>query len=135
MKKMSLNIILILLLLLWVSDSLDKLMDFDSFKNGILNQPLPSGLATLAIYTLPVLEVLIALLLIIQKYQLIGLWFSSLLMFTFTAYVATGLLGAWEKLPCGCGSVISGMSWSQHLWFNLFFLVVSIMGIILKNGK
>lgn len=49
-------------------------------------------------------------------------------MLIFTGYIAVALLGAWEKLPCGCGSVISGMNWEQHFLFNLFFLMLSTLG-------
>ncbi|HLS95893.1 MAG TPA: MauE/DoxX family redox-associated membrane protein, partial [Sphingobacterium sp.] len=74
------------------------------------------------------LEIAVVIMLIRPKWRPGGFRLSSLLMAAFTAYIGVALLGAWEKLPCGCGSVISGMSWQQHFWFNVFFLIISLVG-------
>lgn len=127
-KKIISNTIIILLLLLWIPVSIDKILNFNSFKSGILRQPLEEPIALFLIYSLPALEVSTVVLLIIEKFRTWGLIVSSILMFAFTTYVALALLGTWDKLPCACGSVISSMSWYQHLWFNLFFLTISVCG-------
>lgn len=58
---------------------------------------------------------------------------SLVLMMAFTVYIGMALVGAWEKLPCGCGSVISSLSWKQHFFFNLFFLLFSGYGTYITN--
>ncbi|WP_232789337.1 MauE/DoxX family redox-associated membrane protein [Sphingobacterium sp. UDSM-2020] len=130
-KQIAFNIVIALLLLLWVPVSIDKLIDFAAFKDGILNQPFSDSLGYVLIYTLPAFELLIVFALVSEKFRRIGLILSILLMAVFTGYVAVALLGAWEKLPCGCGSVIRGMTWTQHFFFNLFFLVLSVLGLYL----
>ncbi|WP_286770080.1 MauE/DoxX family redox-associated membrane protein [Sphingobacterium sp. 40-24] len=130
-KQIAFNIVIALLLLLWVPVSIDKIIDFASFKDGILKQPFSNDLGYVLIYTLPALELLIAFALVSEKFRRIGLILSTLLMAVFTGYIGVALLGAWEKLPCGCGSVISGMTWIQHFFFNLFFLALSISGLYL----
>lgn len=125
------NVVIALLLLLWVPVAIDKVINFASFKSGILRQPFSDSLGYGLIYTLPILELLTVLLLISEKFRRIGLILSTVLMSAFTGYIAVALMGAWEKLPCGCGSVISGMTWIQHFFFNLFFLTLSIIGIYL----
>ena len=124
-------VVVVLLLILWVPVVIDKFSDFDTFKNGILNQPFSDGLGNVLIYTLPVLECVTVLCLISQRVRGIGLLLSTILMTAFTGYIGVALAGAWEKLPCGCGSVISGMSWLQHFFFNLFFLLVSGAGLFI----
>lgn len=119
------------LLALWIPVGIDKLTDFEAFKSGILNQPFSDSLGNMLIYTLPVLECTIIICLISKGWRKVGLVLSTLLMAAFTGYVGIALLGAWEKLPCGCGSVISGMTWMQHFFFNLFFLLLSISGLYL----
>ena len=131
--KIALNIIVILLLLLWVPVSIEKLVDFPSFKRGIYNQPLGNSLATILIYAIPFLEVLTVFALISERFRKQGFLLSIALMAAFTTYIGVALLGAWENLPCACGSVIKGMSWSQHFLFNLFFLILSILGFLLQN--
>lgn len=130
-KQIVFNIVIALLLLLWVPVSIDKIIDFASFKDGIVNQPFSNSLGFVLIYTLPAFELLIVFALVSEIFQRIGLILSTFLMAVFTGYVAVALLGAWEKLPCGCGSVIRGMTWIQHFFFNLFFLVLSISGLYL----
>ncbi|WP_188876125.1 MauE/DoxX family redox-associated membrane protein [Sphingobacterium alkalisoli] len=140
--------ITVALLLLWIPVSIDKLINFQQFRYGILQQPLSYTIAWVVIYTLPVLEISIVILLVIQnlrdsaKRRNVGIWrfhltnpflLSSLLMAAFTGYVGLALLGAWGKVPCACGSVISGMSWMQHFWFNTLFLTISITGVILHK--
>lgn len=125
--------IIVLLLLLWIPVALDKIVNFNSFSTGILNQPFNKNLALIAIYSLPVLEFATVALLVFKKYRKWGFALSSVLMFVFTSYVALALLGTWENLPCGCGSVISGLSWIQHFWFNIFFLSISVIGYIVNS--
>lgn len=120
-----------LLLLLWVPVSIDKIIDFAAFKSGILRQPFSDNLGYILIYTLPLLEIMVVIATLIERYRKAGLMVSTLLMIAFTGYIAVALLGAWEKLPCGCGSVISGMTWMQHFFFNLLFLFLSIWGLYL----
>lgn len=123
--------IIILLLVLWIPVTIDKITDFPSFRNGILNQPFSDRLGYVLIYSLPILEAATIAALVITRFQKVGLIMSTVLLTVFTGYITVALLGAWEKLPCGCGSVISGMNWTQHLFFNLFFLTLSGWGIYL----
>ncbi|MCT4317815.1 hypothetical protein CMT34_17495 [Elizabethkingia anophelis] len=129
--RLTLHIVIFLLLLLWIPVSIDKISDFQAFKSGILRQPFSDSLGYVLIYTLPALEILIAIALVTEKFRKAGLILSTLLMTVFTGYIAVALLGAWEKLPCGCGSIITGMNWTQHFFFNLLFLFLSIWGLYL----
>lgn len=128
-------VITIALLALWIPVVIDKLMDFSSFRMGILNQPFSDHLGNILIYVLPVVEILTITLLIGNKTNRYGMYMSAILMFLFTGYVGLALAGAWEKLPCGCGSVINGMSWKQHFIFNVVFLALSIAGVYLSNSQ
>jgi len=133
-KTHIISLISIILLLLWVPVSLDKLVHFQVFKAGLLRQPFSDSLGQVLVYTLLPLEIITALSLVYHRFRQVGFGLSSFLMAAFTGYIGVALLGAWEKLPCGCGSVISGMSWTQHFWFNLFFLVLSLWGYYLQRS-
>jgi putative oxidoreductase len=130
---MKVRILTLILLCLWIPVSFDKLLNFEVFKNGILGQPFNGNIGYLLIYSLPVLEVLTAVLLVLSKLRFYGFLLSTVLMAGFTAYIGLALAGAWEMLPCGCGSVISSMSWKQHFFFNLFFFVISGYGLYITN--
>lgn len=130
-RQVGFYIVVTLLLVLCIPVSIDKLIDFATFKRGILNQPFSNDLGITLIYALPALEFLTVFGLIFARFRKIGLILSTVLMAAFTGYIVVAFLGAWEQLPCGCGSVISGMTWTQHFFFNLFFLALSVMGLYL----
>ena len=127
------NIIVIVLLALWLYVVIEQLTNLEAFKTGISRQPLPAFLKLLTIYLLPLLELSIVISLIFIKLHKIGLLLSIILMTVFTLYVGTAILGIWNQLPCTCGSVIKGMSWWQHFFFNLFFLVLSVLAYYFKT--
>jgi hypothetical protein len=54
-------------------------------------------------------------------------------MLAFTVYTVAILLHAFKYIPCSCGGVIRKLTWPQHLFFNLFFVGISILGIMLKK--
>lgn len=115
--------ITILLLLLWVPTSIHKLIDFESFKNDIYRQPISLSLSNLIIYSLPIIELLTAFLIVTPKYRLFGFIASTFLMTVFTLYIASALLNVWDRLPCGCGNYstfkLARTPLVQHSIFNL----------------
>ena len=127
------NIIVIVLLAFWLYVLIEQLTNLEGFKTGISRQPLPVFLILVTIYLLPVLELFIIISLMFIKLHKIGLFLSVILMTAFTIYVGTAILGLWNQVPCTCGSVIKGISWKQHFFFNLFFLVLSVLGYYFKT--
>lgn len=81
-------------------------------------------------YFIPLAELLAAQLLAWPGTRLAGFVLSIVLMALFTGYVALVLAGYYAKVPCACISLIKGMSFKDHLNFNLFFLAVAITGMI-----
>ncbi len=63
-----------------------------------------------------------------------GLWASFILLMIFTFYIS-GMLLSGEHLPCSCGGIIRELSWRQHLIFNLFFITLSLTGIVLERKQ
>lgn len=125
----------LLLLALWIPVTLDKMISFPVFKTGIMRQPFTESLGQVLVYSLPALETLTVFLLLLPALRKWGFLLSTLLMLAFTTYIGVALAGVWEHLPCGCGSVISGLSWKQHFFFNLFFLLISGYGFYRMNSQ
>jgi len=130
-----LNIIAALLVFLFIYTAVSKLTNFTEFQQQMKNQALPAWLSKLSIWSLPAMEILTALLLINQKTRHMGLWLCMILLMTFTAYIAYVLFGLAGRLPCSCGGVLKAMSWRTHLLFNIFFLLLSAIGIKLINRE
>lgn len=124
------KIICTLLVFLFVYASVSKLADFKTFTGDMYNQPFPGYLKPILIWAVPLTELATVALLIFDKTRLIGLYASLILMIGFTIYTAVVLMHFFEYIPCSCGGAIKNLSWQQHLVFNLFFVMISLIGII-----
>jgi len=124
-----------LLILLWVYTAVSKLLTFDSYQSQMYHQPIPHALASILICSLPTFEILTAVLLILPKLKFWGLLSSIILMTVFSVYVALVTLHVFDRMPCSCGGLLKNMSWTGHLLFNLFFLLLSFITIILHNRE
>ena len=99
------------------------------------NQPLPYTVASILIWGIPPLEIMISLLLVFEVTRLVAFYTSLVLMSLFTIYTIFILLHFFKYVPCSCGGVIRKLSWGEHLGFNLFFVALSLTGIILQRNK
>jgi|SRR5688572_12911488 putative oxidoreductase len=130
-RKIIIEIISSLLILLFLYASVSKWLAFKSFVGDMNNQPFPNWMTPWLVWGIPSIEVLIVLLLIFDRTRLSGLYASLALMLAFTIYTAAVLLHSFKYVPCSCGGVIRKLTWPQHLVFNLFFVGISVVGIIL----
>ncbi|HAF32583.1 MULTISPECIES: MauE/DoxX family redox-associated membrane protein [Sphingobacterium] len=131
-KKIIYQIILITLMALWIPISLDKFINYDLFKSAMIQQPFSDQLGKYLAYILPALELAVGLLFILPKMRLLAFSLSSLLMAAFVAYVSLAVLKVWGKIPCGCGLVFHQLGWVSHLWLNIGFLLISLLGLALE---
>lgn len=125
------NLIIFMLVLLWVYAAASKILDFNMFKGQMHRQVLPYFLKVSLVYILPPLETGIALLLLFDRTQLTGFYFSSALMTVFTIYVGAVVFRFFDRVPCSCGGVLNSMGWDAHFIFNLFFLLLTAIGLII----
>jgi hypothetical protein len=119
--------------MLFLYASVSKFLDFQRFIGEMNNQPLPNSWTPFLVWTVPSLEIAISLALIFERTRMVGLIASLVLMTLFTIYTAIILLHFFDYVPCSCGGVIRKLSWPQHLVFNLFFVALSVLGIILQR--
>lgn len=135
-RNITIQLICILLIVLWIYTALSKLTDVDVFRSQLNRQPaLVSTVAPILIWALPFVELATAALLMFTKTRKAGLLLSFFLMLAFTVYVALAVVGYWEDIPCSCGGVLNQLGWKDHLWFNLFFLLIAAMGIAAERNS
>jgi putative oxidoreductase len=134
-RKIIIEIISSLLILLFLYASVSKWLAFKTFIGEMNNQPFPNWMTPFLVWTIPILEVLIVVGLIFEKTRVQSLYASLFLMLAFTIYTVAILLHSFEYIPCSCGGVIRKLTWPQHLFFNLFFVGISLLGIILKKRE
>jgi putative oxidoreductase len=122
-----------LLIVLFTYTAFSKWLNIEAHLYAMRNQPFSRPLNDFLAYALPVIEIITVVLLVINSTRLLALYLSLLLMALFTAYVAAVLLGLFGRIPCSCGGVIELLGWNEHLVFNIFFLLISIIAIRLHK--
>lgn len=126
------EIIAALFILLFIYTASSKLLESAKFRITLSTSPLISDYAPLVARAVPTMEMVIALMLLIPKTRIIGLYASAGLMAIFTLYIGYMIVFT-PKLPCSCGGVLKYMNWNQHLLFNIFFTLFGIWGIMLSR--
>jgi putative oxidoreductase len=127
-KAVVLEFVVTLLVMLFVYTGVSKLIDMKGYQAAMHVQPFATWIKHLS-YALPVVEIIVALGLVFERSRHFFLWCYVLLMLAFTVYMALVVFHFFKQVPCICGGVIKAMSWTQHLVFNLFFLLLSMIAL------
>lgn len=122
----------IILASLFAYTAYEKIMDHERFMNGIAKVEIIGKFALFISWFVPIAELLIAVLVLIPETVRIGLWSFFGMMLVFSVYILIALIWA-NKLPCHCGGVIETLTWTEHLWFNFGFILLSLIAIRLEN--
>jgi hypothetical protein len=123
-----------LLVLLFTYTALTKLADYAAFSDTLARSPLLAPVAPIVGVVLPLGELFIAALLVIERTRTAGLWWSLALLSGMTVYLMYMVLFA-PDLPCSCGGVLQAMSWRQHIGFNLFFVAITLIALLINYKK
>jgi hypothetical protein len=134
-RQVLLEIISALLILLFVYASLSKFLDFHTFYGEMNNQPLPNSWTPFLVWFIPCMEIAITVSLIFERTRLLGFYGSLVVMGIFTLYTGVVLMHFFPYIPCSCGGVIKRLTWTQHLILNLFYVALSLLGVILQRKK
>jgi len=134
-KQVMLECVSALLILLFLYASLSKFMDFKTFIGEMNNQPLPKSWTPFLVWFIPCTEIVLSIALIFERTRLLGLYGSVVLMGLFTVYAMLILLHFFPRVPCSCGGIIKKLTWPQHLAMNLFFVALSLSGVIIQRRK
>ena len=122
-----------LLVILFIYAGISKLVNYAEFRFQLGRSPYVTGIAGFVAWFMPALEIVAAILLALKKTRLIGFYISFFIMVLFSGYIYA-MLHYSPYLPCSCGGVLSMMTWQQHLYFNLFFVLVAAGGALLSGS-
>jgi|SRR5690606_29429783 len=131
-RKVTLEVIVFLCVLLFVYAAISKLTDVQRFRLQIGQSPMLTAYAAVLSWAVPIIEIVIALMLTIPKLRLAGLYSFFGMMLTFTAYIFA-ILNFADYIPCSCGGILESLQWSEHLIFNLLFVALAIAAIYLTH--
>ena len=134
-RQILLECISALLVMLFLYASLSKFLDFHTFIGEMNNQPLPNSWTPFLVWFIPCSEILMCIALLFERTRLIGFYAALFFMSLFTIYSIIIILNFFGRIPCSCGGVIKRLTWNQHIVLNLFFVALSISGIVLQRRK
>jgi putative oxidoreductase len=134
-RQVVLECIAALLLLLFLYASVSKFLDFKRFIDEMNNQPLPNSWTPFLVWGIPFLEIAISAALLFEYTRLLALYASLVLMTLFTIYAIMILVHFFPYVPCSCGGVIRKLTWPQHLALNLFYVALSVLGLVLQRSQ
>lgn len=135
------DLVAVLYIMLFAYTAVAKFTDFNRFLTTLTLSPLVKEYATLIAYTIPILELLIVVLLAIERpigktpIRKIGLIAGAILMFSFSVYIVLMFALYGNKLPCSCGGIMSALSWGEHLVVNMLFVTLAIWAVRLYKPK
>lgn len=121
-----------ILLLLFLYAAVSKLLDHERFQQALQMSPLLENQSEVIAWLLPITEIIVALVLFFPRFRLKGLYASFVLLAIFTIYL-TYMVAFSPHLPCNCGGILKRLTWKQHILFNTFFIVLSLIGIYLNR--
>jgi hypothetical protein len=126
-------IVALLFIVLFTYAAVSKILDFENFQVQLGQSPLLSAFAISISYLVPSVELILVFMLTKPRFRLIGLYGSFVLMTMFTSYIYI-ILNYSSFIPCSCGGILEKMSWNEHLLFNIAFVILSTLAIILYSA-
>ncbi|SKB95846.1 hypothetical protein SAMN05660841_03280 [Sphingobacterium nematocida] len=130
-RKIIVEIIQWAFFLLFLYSAGDKIFDFEKFQLELSKSPIITDFSEYIAYSLPITEAIIAVLVVIPRTSFVGLLASFTLIVLFTTYIFL-IMNYTDDIPCSCNGILEGASWSQHLVFNVVFVLLAIVGLFLQ---
>ncbi|ETN95779.1 Methylamine utilisation protein MauE [Zhouia amylolytica] len=134
LKATIIDIICLFYILLFVYAAVSKLLDFETFRVQLGQSPMLTNFKGLVAYGVPSIELALALLLIVKKFRIPALYASLGLMMAFSMYIIA-ILNFSDHIPCSCGGVLEQLGWTEHLVFNIVFMFLAVIAIILESNN
>ncbi|ASZ13891.1 hypothetical protein KTO58_04685 [Chitinophaga pendula] len=123
-----------LIAFLFIMVGVSKLMDYPNYAESMGKAPIVARFSSWFTPLLPLVEIVVAGLLMTPKLRHWGFIISLVMMIVFTGYNIYLVIFA-TSLPCTCGGIFTGMSWRNHLIVNLIFTGLALMGTIDSKYK
>lgn len=125
-------VVSMLFILLFSYATVSKLLDFETFETQLGQSLLLKPFAGWLSLGVIALELLITALLCFGTTRLLGFYLSFFLMLLFTTYIVV-ILNFASNVPCSCGGVLEALGWKAHLIFNVFFIGMALIGILIER--
>ncbi|MCR9228778.1 MAG: hypothetical protein NXH90_15270 [Flavobacteriaceae bacterium] len=128
-RDLSVETVSLSFVVLFVYAATSKLWDFQQFRVQLGQSPILTAYADGVAWMVPGVEYLLALLLLFTRSRLVAFYGSFALMVMFTTYIVL-VLHFSDYIPCSCGGVLEDLGWTEHIVFNLFFVILAVIAIV-----
>ncbi|WP_343746378.1 MauE/DoxX family redox-associated membrane protein [Chitinophaga sp.] len=112
-----------------------KLFEIDKFEAQLILQPFSDSLVPFLMWAIPISMVLTVIVLLLPRYRTTGLKLATGLMLVFTGYTSLAKFGYFKDPPCTCAGIIPRFTWGQHLCFNLAFLGLGALALLIQANR
>ncbi len=127
------EIVSVLFIFLFVYTAFSKIIEFSKFNIQLAQSPLLVSFTAVTAFAIPAIELITSAMLLTNKFRRFGLYSAYTIMVMFTAYIVA-ITRFSEYIPCSCGGVLTGFNWNQHLVFNIAFVFLAAIGIIIQSS-
>lgn len=131
-RHLVVRIVCYLYIFLFVYTAVSKLLEFNDFRTQLGQSPVFAAIAEFVAYCVIIAELVISVLLVSEKTRKAGLLFALALMIMFTTYIII-ILNFATFTPCSCGGFIESLGWTEHLIFNLAFVLLALTALYLSS--
>jgi hypothetical protein len=125
--------ITILFILLFLYTGISKILNYEQYASEIQQSPLLKIIPIWAVWIIPVIELIVAIMLLTREWRLKGFYICCLLMVLFTFYVI-GVNQFSYYIPCSCGGLIDSLPGNIHILLNGLLVVLAMLGIYLEKN-
>lgn len=133
-SELIIKLLCTLIALMFFYAAVSKLMDYDRSRSEMMAQIFPRSIADILVWLVPSVELIITVLLLYNPTRLKGLFASIMLLACFSVYIVVSMSGVSGKIPCGCGGILRHMGYWTHLVFNIVFIVLAMIGVMLEKN-
>lgn len=133
-KEIIVDIISYLFIFLFVYTAYSKGINHSGFSKSLGRYKMIENYTDQIAWLVPAAEVFVSGFLLFPKTRKLGLIASLILMLTFTVFLLF-MVFTMDSLFCSCGGVLSSMGFWEHIWFNVGFIVLAIIGIVLFKNQ
>lgn len=111
--------------------AIDKLRNHDAFRVQVGKSPILTGYEDFIAWSIPAIEILIALLMVPLGSRQVGLCAFFTLMLTFAGYIVMLIMDG-SLVPCGCNALTEDLSLEAHIVMNVCFCAVAALALFLS---
>lgn len=133
-KAIILELIASLLIILWGYAAITKLLDYSTFRIQLSRSPLLTDMVQPVAIIIPMIELITVGMLLWHELRIWGFYLSLFLLVLFTSYIVS-ILNFSYSIPCSCGGVLSSLGWRNHIVFNLVFMLLATIGIVIQTKR